>query len=146
MRENRDPDRPDPAEQPTQAAQLTIRADPARVKITARRWVTAEGTVPPDEAQHLISTIGIVGCVVTGATAAVLTLRIAPGLTELALAELLLALVGMLLIAVRSKSRAADQVISDNRRGAGRKDRVAATQAPGNCKCSEVARPPLRTP
>lgn len=88
------------AERPTQAAQLKITAEPARVTITARRWVTAEGTVPPGEARHLIAAFGILGSVITGISGAVLTLRIDPKLTTLALAELVLALVSAVLIAV----------------------------------------------
>jgi hypothetical protein len=103
------PREPDP-ERPTRAAQLKITAEPARVKITARRWVTAEGTVPPGAARHLIAAFGILGCVITGIAGAVLTLRIDPGLTILALAELVLALTSAILIAagglVRDRSRA----------------------------------------
>jgi hypothetical protein len=91
---------PDP-ERPTRAAQLKISAEPtARVKITARRWGSAEGTVPPAAARHLIAAFGILGCVVTGITGAVLTLRIGPGLTILALAELVVALASAMMIAV----------------------------------------------
>jgi hypothetical protein len=93
------------AEQPTPAAQLKIKADPARVKVTARRWGTAEGTVPPAEAHHLINMVGILGSVITGITGAVLTMRIGPRFTPLALAELGLALASMLLITVCCRHR-----------------------------------------
>ena len=91
---------------PTRAAQLKITAEPAKVKITARRLVTAEGTVPPGEARHLIAAFGILGSVVAGIAGAVLTLRINPGLTGLAVAELVLALAGAVLIAVYGRRRA----------------------------------------
>lgn len=97
------------AEQPTPAAQLKIKADPARVKVTARRWGTAEGTVPPAEAHHLINMVGILGGAITGITGAVLTMRIGPRFTPLALAELGLALAAMVLITAcchhRNKNR-----------------------------------------
>jgi len=44
-------------------------------------------------------TFGVLGSVVTGTAGAVLTLRIAPGLTGVALAELILALAAVLVIA-----------------------------------------------
>jgi hypothetical protein len=91
---------PDVAEQPTQAARLTIDSQPARLKITARRWLTAEGTVPPDEARHLIGAFGILACVTVGIAGAVLTLHISSGLTVLVLAELGLAFTGAVLIAL----------------------------------------------
>ena len=50
-------------------------------------------------------TFGILGSVVTGTAGAVLTLRIAPRLTGLALAELVLALAAALIIAVCRLSR-----------------------------------------
>jgi hypothetical protein len=96
---------PVPAEQPTRAAELEISAEPARVKFTGWRWVTAEGTVPPGDAHHLITAFCILGGVITGTSGAVLTLRIAPGLTTLALAELVLALVGMVLTATCGRAR-----------------------------------------
>ena len=92
------------AEQPTRAAQLKIKAEPARVKVTAQRWGTAEGTVPPAEARHLINMFGILGSVVTGTAGAVLTLHIDPRITTLALAELGLALVAILLITACGRS------------------------------------------
>ena len=103
------PATPGPAERPTRAAQLKIKAEPARVKVNARRWVTAEGTVPPGDARHLITTFGIVGSVVTGTAGAVLTLRIAPGLTWIALVELVLALSGAMLIAACGRAQREDR-------------------------------------
>jgi hypothetical protein len=61
-------------------------------------------TVPADQANHLITTFGITGCIVTGTVGAVVTLRIAPGLTVIALAELVLALAGAVLIALCSRA------------------------------------------
>ena len=75
------------------------------MKITARRWVTAEAPYFPGEARHLIAAFGILGCVITGTAGAVLTLRIDPGLTTLALAELVLALTSAILIAAGGWAR-----------------------------------------
>ena len=91
---------PDPAEQPTGAARVRIETEGARVKITARRWITAEGTVPSRDARHLITMFGVLSSVVTGTAGAVLTLRIARQLTPVAFAELALALIGAVLIVV----------------------------------------------
>ncbi len=92
-------------ERPTRAAQLKITAEPARVKFTARRWLIAEGTLPPGEARQLIAAFGILGSVVASIAGAVLTLRISPELTTLALAELVLACAGAVLIAVCGRAR-----------------------------------------
>jgi hypothetical protein len=91
---------PDQVERPSRAAQLKIKAEPARLKVIARRWLTAEGTVPPADARHLISTFGIVGCVVTGCAAAVLTMHAGSGLTPVAFAELAVAITAAILIVV----------------------------------------------
>ena len=84
---------PVPIERPTVFAELEIQVGPALP------WGTAKGRVPPDQAHYLIMTFGILGSAVTGTAGAVLTLRIAPGLAGLALAELILALAVALLIA-----------------------------------------------
>jgi hypothetical protein len=82
---------PDLTEQPGPSAQL---------KIVARLLGTAEGTVPPREAHHLVTTFGLVGSAVTGTAGAVLTLRIDHGLVGIALAELVVALaIGVLIAA-----------------------------------------------
>ena len=78
------------AELPTAAAKLTIKVGPAQL---------AEGTVPPDQARHLITTFGILGCTFSGIGGAVLTLHVAPTLIALAFAELALAFVAAALIA-----------------------------------------------
>jgi hypothetical protein len=78
-------------EPPTAAARLIIKVGPAQL---------AEGTVPPDQARHLITTFGILGCVVAGIGGAVLTLHAAPGLIALAIAELAVALAGAAFIAL----------------------------------------------
>jgi hypothetical protein len=96
---------PDHVERPSEAAQLKIRAEPARLKVIARRWLTAEGTVPPANAEHLISAFGIVGCVVTGCAAAVLTMHAGTRLTSVAFAELAVALAGAILIAFCGPAR-----------------------------------------
>jgi len=96
-----DPEQPASPERPTSAAELKISAEPvARVKITARKLGSAEGIVPREAARHLIGVFGICACAIGGITGAVLTLRIDPGLTTPALAELVLALTSALAIVV----------------------------------------------
>ena len=70
------------------------------MKITARKLGSAEGIVPREAARHLIGVFGICACAIGGITGAVLTLRIDPGLTTPALAELVLALTSALAIVV----------------------------------------------
>jgi hypothetical protein len=102
-------DNPDPfdlgqAEWPTWAAELGITAEPVQTRSTPQ-GLTAEVTmVPADQADHLITTFGIAGSIVTGTAGAVVTLRIAPWLTAIALAELALALAGAALIALCSRA------------------------------------------
>jgi hypothetical protein len=81
---------------PTPLARLTIKVGPEQ------HWGTAEGTVPPDQAHHLITTFGILASACTGIGGGVLTLSIVPSLTALALAELILSLVAMVLTAACS--------------------------------------------
>ena len=88
---------PDPAEAPTGFAELEIQVGPAR------SWGTAKGKVPPAQAHHLITTFGILGSVIAGIAGAVLTLRIASGLTAPAFAELALAVTSAVLIATRRR-------------------------------------------
>jgi hypothetical protein len=104
---------PVPLERPSSFAELEIQVGPA-IPLG-----TAKGRVPPDQANYLIMTFGILGSVVTGTAGAVLTLRIAPRLTGVALAELILALAAVLAIAAcqlarersgRAKSRRRDRV------------------------------------
>jgi hypothetical protein len=71
----------------------------------AQRWGSAKGLVPADQAHHLVTTFGILGCLVTGIGGAVLTVRTASGWTDLAYAELTLALVAVVLTAVCSRTR-----------------------------------------
>jgi hypothetical protein len=95
------PQPPTVPERPTPAAELKISAEPvARVKVTARRLGSAEGIVPREAARHLIGAFGICICAIGGITGAVLTLRIDPALTTPALAELGLALLSALAIAI----------------------------------------------
>jgi hypothetical protein len=81
----------------TPAAKLVIRVGPSQL---------AEGTVPPEQARHLITTFGILGCVFAGVGSAVLTLHIAASLAPLAWGELVLALAGAVLIAIGSRTAA----------------------------------------
>jgi hypothetical protein len=78
------------AELPTAAAKLTIKVGPAQL---------AEGTVPPDQARHLITTFGILGCDFSGIGGVILTLHVAPTLIILAFAELAITLASAALIA-----------------------------------------------
>lgn len=88
----------DLAEQPTRAAQVSVTTEPARVRLIARHWLAAEGTVPPGEAHYLIAMIGVLGSVAMGIGGAVLTLRIARQLAPVAVAELMLGLIGAVLV------------------------------------------------
>lgn len=90
---------PVPVERPTSFAELEIQVGPAVP------WGTAKGRVPPDQTNYFIMTFGVLGSVVTGTAGAVLTLRIAPRLTGLALAELILALAAALMIAACGLAR-----------------------------------------
>jgi hypothetical protein len=102
---------PADAEPPTQLTELAALAEPptqfAELEISfgPPPW-SVKGTVPPDQAHHLITTFGILGSAVTGTAGAVLTLRIAPGLTSVALAVLVLAAAAVVLITACSSARA----------------------------------------
>ena len=85
------------AELPTAAAKLTIQVGPAQL---------AEGTVPPDQARHLITTFGVLACIFSGIGGVILTLHIDPTLIALAFAELALAFVGAVLIAACGRAPA----------------------------------------
>ena len=100
---------PVPLERPTSFAELEVRVGPVP-------WGKARGRVAPDQANYLIMTFGILGSVVTGTAGAVLTLRIAPRLTGLALAELVLALAAVLIIAVGRLSQEQPPYLKSNRR------------------------------
>lgn len=100
---------PVPLERPTSFAELEVRVGPVP-------WGKASGRVGPDQANYLIMTFGILGSVVTGTAGAVLTLRIAPRLTGLALAELVLALAAVLIIAVGRLSQEQPPDLKSNRR------------------------------
>jgi ABC-type uncharacterized transport system permease subunit len=71
-------------EPPTSSARLTISMGPAQV------GGTAEGNVPSEQARYLITTFGILGCAVTGCSAAVAALRLAPAQSAPGLALALL--------------------------------------------------------
>jgi len=78
------------AELPTAAAKLTVEVGPAQL---------AEGTVPPGQARHLITTFGILGSILSGIGGVILTLHVDRSLIALAFAELAVALAGAALIA-----------------------------------------------
>jgi hypothetical protein len=65
-----------------------------------RRWGDVTAIVPPGQARHMITVTGLLGSVITGTTAAVLTLHTSTGLVAPAYAELALALVAALLVAI----------------------------------------------
>jgi len=87
-------------EPPTSSAKLTISMGPAQV------GGTAEGNVPSEQARYLITTFGILGCTVTGCSAAVAVLRLAPAQSApgLALAMLGFAFATAIIIAVCGRS------------------------------------------
>jgi hypothetical protein len=82
---------PASGETPSPSAKLTIKVGPAQI---------AKGSVPPDQARHLITAFGILGSIFTGISGAVLTLRIAPDLINVAYVELIITLTAAVLIAV----------------------------------------------
>jgi hypothetical protein len=87
---------PVPAEDPTPSAELRIWVGYAGPPITAKHRVS------PD---YIIMTCGVLGSVVTGTAGAILTLRVAPERTRLALAELIVAVTGAGVIAAGSRFR-----------------------------------------
>ena len=88
---------------PSPRAQIKIKVGPDR------GWGSAQGSVPPDQAHHLITTFGVLGVAGMGIAGAVLTLRISAGLSGAAFAELAVALVAMVLIVACSLGRARRQ-------------------------------------
>jgi hypothetical protein len=95
-----EPYEPGHAEQPTTAAHVKIQTrGGAWVKLSAWRWLTGEGNVPPGEARYLIAMIGMVSCVVSGISGAVLIPGSAPERAPVVFAALGLALVGAALVA-----------------------------------------------
>jgi hypothetical protein len=68
-----------------------------------KQWGSAKANVPAGQAHHLITTFGILGSVATGISAAAFTLQAASGAVTLAYAELILAFVAAVLIAVCSR-------------------------------------------
>ena len=94
------PHEPGQAEQPTTAAHVKIQTrGGAWVKLSAWRWLTGEGNVPPGEARYFIAMIGMVTCVVSGIGGAVLIPGGAPERAPVVFAALGLALVGAVLVA-----------------------------------------------
>jgi hypothetical protein len=86
-----------PVEQPTSSARLELNVRPDGIE------GAAEGIVPPGEAPVLIRTFGAIAMGVAGITGATITLYVAPPRVlawffSLALAELVLALVVIVLI------------------------------------------------
>jgi hypothetical protein len=85
---------PPPAEQPppSQYAELNIKVGPDH------RWASVQGSVPPDQAHHLVTALSIWGSIATGIVGAVFTLRIGSNLSVLAAAELIAGLLAAALI------------------------------------------------
>jgi hypothetical protein len=98
---------------PSPRAEIKIKVGPDR------GWVGAQGSVPPDQAGHLITTFGILGAAGMGATAAVFTVHTSAGV---AFAELAVALVAMVLIAACSRARRQRSHGPDAPGGSGRPD------------------------
>jgi hypothetical protein len=88
------------AEPPSQHAELMISIGPAP------QWGTAKGLVPADQAHHLVTASGILGSLAIGTGGAVFILHAGPGFAVAAYAELALALVCAVLIAVCSRTKA----------------------------------------
>jgi hypothetical protein len=90
-----------PADAPSPAAELMITLRPTELR------ATSHGIVPADQARTLVTTFGMVTSAIAGITGAVLTLSIDHGSTgvTLALAELALALVVAVLVAVVGRTR-----------------------------------------
>jgi hypothetical protein len=92
-----------PAEPPTPSAVLTINTLPQQL---AR---DVAGIVPSERTFHVITTASILGSAFAGIGGAILTLYLVPGSTLVGLAELLLALVAAVLIAVRGRIPASQE-------------------------------------
>jgi len=71
-----------------------------------RQWGDVSATVPPSQARHLITISGILASVITGTAGAVFTLRASTKLAVPAYAELALALVAAVLVAVCNVTKA----------------------------------------
>jgi hypothetical protein len=98
---------PAPVEEPSPSAELRIRLGYAGPQDMAKRPVS------PDQKNYMIMTCGVLGSVVTGTAGAVLTLRVAPGRTGLARAELIVAAAAAGVIAAGRRSRAAAGHMAD---------------------------------
>jgi hypothetical protein len=83
---------------------------------------SAGGLIPADQAHHLITTFGILASLATGIGAAVLTLQSVAGAVGLAYAELAVALIAAVVIAVCGSTSASGR----------RRRRQAGSQAPIN--------------
>jgi hypothetical protein len=90
---------PAPAEQPTPDAELRIQVIRIRTRDPSRRLI------PPEQADYAIMTSGVLGSMIIGSTGMILTLRIAPGLPGIALAELIFAVMAVFVIAMGRRSR-----------------------------------------
>jgi hypothetical protein len=89
-----------PAETPTSSAKLGIRL--------SKTGGSARANVPPSEARHTVTAFSILGTTWAGIGGAVLTVRISPGLSGLALAELGLTLAVAVILALLGR-RSNDQ-------------------------------------
>jgi hypothetical protein len=88
---------PTPVGEPTSFAKLEIS--------TAQVTGSASAKVPPNDARHMMTTFGIMGSLFIGVGGTVLTLRVSATLIGPALAELLVTLVTVVVIAVSGRIR-----------------------------------------
>lgn len=113
------------------------------MKINVKSLGTGAGTVPPDQARHLVTTFGILGSVFSGIGGVVLTLHIAPRLGGLALAELVLALAAAVLIAACGRHQ------GDRKNARVTEGENMLSSGPGTCVPDEFTYPgsaPIRPP
>jgi hypothetical protein len=92
---------PAPVEEPSPRAKLRIRVGHAWPPDRAKRRAS------PDQINYAIMTCGVLGSVITGTAGVVLTLRVAPGRTGLARAELIMAMAAACVIAAGRRTWAA---------------------------------------
>lgn len=94
-------DRPEHEEvaEPGPRAEIQINVGPV-----PKGWGTVKVNVPADQAHHLVTTVGILGSVAAGVVGVTLTLQEVSGAIILAYAELVLAFIAAVLIALCSRT------------------------------------------
>ena len=131
-------------EQPTSSARMSVSLRPVELE------GTAEGVVPAAEAHALIATFGMVAMGVAGIAGAAITLQMAPprALSRsfgLALAELVLALIVIVLIAWRDHLPAGHNARKSPDRGSKRRRRLQPLWRPRTTFCNLFATSPRVT-